>query len=45
VRQTDSLWSGGKTDNAVRAFAMMKRVKDMFDPQHLLNPGRLYGRI
>ena len=26
-------------------FAVMKRVKDMFDPKHLLNRGRLYGRI
>ncbi|MGH9667074.1 MAG: FAD-binding oxidoreductase [Bryobacteraceae bacterium] len=26
-------------------FAMMERVKEMFDPQRLLNPGRLYGRI
>lgn len=26
-------------------FAMMKKVKDMLDPQQLLNRGRLYGRI
>jgi FAD/FMN-containing dehydrogenase len=26
-------------------FAMMKKLKDLFDPRHLLNPGRLYGRI
>ena len=26
-------------------FAMMKKVKEMFDPQGLLNRGRLYGRI
>jgi len=26
-------------------FAMMGKVKDLFDPHHLLNPGRLYGRI
>ncbi len=25
--------------------SMMERVKDMFDPEHLLNRGRLYGRI
>jgi FAD/FMN-containing dehydrogenase len=24
---------------------MMKRIKEMFDPQRLLNRGRLYGRI
>ncbi len=26
-------------------FATMVKVKDMFDPEHLLNRGRLYGRI
>jgi glycolate oxidase FAD binding subunit len=26
-------------------FAMMKKIKQMFDPQGLLNRGRLYGRI
>jgi FAD/FMN-containing dehydrogenase len=26
-------------------FAMMERVKLMFDPERLLNRGRLYGRI
>jgi glycolate oxidase FAD binding subunit len=26
-------------------FAMMKKIKEMFDPQGLLNRGRLYGRI
>ena len=26
-------------------FAMMTKVKEMFDPQRLLNRGRLYGRI
>jgi glycolate dehydrogenase FAD-binding subunit len=26
-------------------FAMMTRVKEMFDPERLLNRGRLYGRI
>jgi len=26
-------------------FAMMKKVKEMFDPKGLLNHGRLYGRI
>lgn len=27
------------------AVSMMERVKDMFDPEHLLNRGRLHGRI
>ncbi len=26
-------------------FAMMKKIKEMFDPQGLLNRGRMYGRI
>jgi glycolate oxidase FAD binding subunit len=26
-------------------FAMMKKIKQMFDPKNLLNTGRLYGRI
>ena len=26
-------------------FGVMMKVKDMFDPEHLLNRGRLYGRI
>ena len=26
-------------------FAMMGKVKNLFDPQHILNPGRMYGRI
>ena len=26
-------------------FAVMQRVKDTLDPDHLLNPGRLFNRI
>lgn len=26
-------------------FAIMEKVKDLFDPQRILNPGRLYGRL
>lgn len=26
-------------------FAMMEKIKRMFDPHNLLNPGRLYGRL
>jgi len=40
VRETSDLWPEPGTD-----FAMMKKVKEMFDPQYLLNRGRLYGRI
>jgi glycolate oxidase FAD binding subunit len=38
-RQVDS-WSADTAD-----FAIMKKVKQMFDPQSLLNRRRLYGRI
>ena len=40
VRETAELWPEPGND-----FAMMKKVKEMFDPQYLLNRGRLYGRI
>jgi glycolate oxidase FAD binding subunit len=40
VRETAELWPEPGSD-----FAMMKKVKEMFDPQYLLNRGRLYGRI
>ena len=26
-------------------FALMRRIKNMFDPAGILNPGRLYGRL
>ena len=28
-----------------RDFEIMRNIKNMLDPQHLLNEGRLYGRI
>ena len=34
------LWPGAKED-----FAVMERLKLLFDPQRLLNRGRLYGRL
>jgi glycolate oxidase FAD binding subunit len=40
VREAGELWPEPGSD-----FAMMKKVKEMFDPQYLLNRGRLYGRI
>lgn len=39
------LWLPPDTGPKAEAFAMMKRVKQMFDPQFLLNRSRLYGRI
>ena len=40
VREYSTLWPEPGSD-----FAMMERIKDMFDPRRLLNKGRLYGRI
>lgn len=40
LRETTELWPEPGSD-----FAMMKKVKEMFDPHYLLNRGRLYGRI
>ena len=39
-RKENELWPSPGTD-----FAMMEKVKAMFDPDRLLNRGRLYGRI
>lgn len=39
-RQSAVLWPQPGND-----FAMMKKIKAMFDPQGLLNRGRLFGRI
>jgi FAD/FMN-containing dehydrogenase len=44
-RSTKDLWllrSMGKSDSS---FAMMKKIKQMFDPNNLLNRSRLYGRL
>jgi glycolate oxidase FAD binding subunit len=40
VRESWELWPRPGSD-----FAMMKKIKHMFDPDCLLNRGRLYGRI
>jgi glycolate oxidase FAD binding subunit len=39
-REQAELWPRPGND-----FGMMKKIKEMFDPQGLLNRGRLYGRI
>jgi FAD/FMN-containing dehydrogenase len=31
--------------NPPASLAVMEKIKMMFDPQRLLNPGRLYGRL
>ncbi|MGI8958772.1 MAG: FAD-binding oxidoreductase [Bryobacteraceae bacterium] len=45
VRNTNELWHLSSSAANTEAFVMMKKVKQMFDPQNLLNRGRLYGRI
>jgi glycolate oxidase FAD binding subunit len=45
LRSTNELWRLPSTTEGAHAFAMMKKVKRMFDPHNLLNRGRLYGRI
>jgi glycolate oxidase FAD binding subunit len=45
IRRDQNLWSSGKRRPEQAAFAMMEKVKQLFDPDRLLNPGRLYGRI
>lgn len=40
LREEHPLWQAPGTD-----FEMMKKLKLMFDPENLLNRGRLYGRI
>jgi glycolate oxidase FAD binding subunit len=44
-RETASLHNIDLWPHPGNDFAMMKKIKDMFDPQGLLNRGRLYGRI
>ena len=45
ARTNRELWLLGPTKESAEAFAMMKKVKKMFDPGMLLNRSRLYGRI
>jgi glycolate oxidase FAD binding subunit len=40
LRESGLLWPSPGSD-----FAMMKKIKGMFDPHGLLNRGRLYGRL
>lgn len=45
MRQKKELWLEPDHEARQNAFAMMKKIKQMFDPENLLNAGRLYGRI
>jgi glycolate oxidase FAD binding subunit len=40
VKRSLPLWPATGSD-----FAVMQKIKQLFDPQYLLNKGRLYGRI
>ena len=40
TRAASNLWPEPGND-----FPVMEKIKQMLDPQHLLNKGRLYGRI
>lgn len=44
IRQKQNLWLAPKGQNEA-GFAMMKSVKQIFDPGNLLNRSRFYGRI
>ncbi|HEX4227959.1 MAG TPA: FAD-binding oxidoreductase [Bryobacteraceae bacterium] len=45
VRRAMALWQTPASGPGAAAFAMMEKVKHMFDPDNLLNRLRLYGRI
>jgi len=45
IRADKELWVAPSRSGGANAFAMMKRVKQMFDPNNSLNRLRLYGRI
>ena len=40
VKQSVEAWAEPGSD-----FEIMRRLKTTFDPQNLLNPGRLYGKL
>ena len=44
-RPSQELWLLDSSPARANAFAIMKKVKQMFDPNNLLNRSRLYGRI
>jgi glycolate oxidase FAD binding subunit len=45
IREQETLWHEQKTAPEQASFVMMKEIKQMFDPNGLLNRNRLYGRI
>jgi glycolate oxidase FAD binding subunit len=45
IRSAQELWIERKTPGSSAAFAMMGKIKGMFDPSRLLNRSRLYGKL
>jgi glycolate oxidase FAD binding subunit len=45
VRSTQQLWLEDGNPGSSAAFAMMEKIKRMFDPAKLLNRSRLYGKL
>ena len=45
IRENRDLWRLDASPHGTDSFAIMKKVKQMFDPNGLLNRSRLYGRI
>ncbi len=45
IRSGNEQWALPSSPENTNTFAIMKRVKQMFDPNALLNRSRLYGRI
>jgi glycolate oxidase FAD binding subunit len=45
IRNSNELWLAPSSAARSNSFAMMEKVKRMFDPKKLLNRDRLYGRI
>jgi len=45
IRTSNELWLERSSPRAADTFAIMSKVKQMFDPAALLNRSRLYGRL
>ncbi|MBV8549654.1 MAG: FAD-binding oxidoreductase [Acidobacteriaceae bacterium] len=45
IRASKKLWFAGTGSAETESFAMMRKIKSMFDPKNLLNRYRLYGRL
>jgi FAD/FMN-containing dehydrogenase len=45
IRQEQQLWLEPAKPTGSDTFALMQRMKSLFDPHNILNPSRLYGRL